>query len=85
MTIRQFTQLDIFRCTSIKINQFSQFILLISVTDKHRFSMPVVEEKEGRMFTSRNITQDILYRTFLLNLVKPELAPFDPPTPKTPL
>ena len=31
-----------------------------------------------------NYSSRIVSPTYLLNLVKPELAPFDPPTPKTP-
>jgi len=31
-----------------------------------------------------NYCSRIVFPTYLLNLVKPEIAPFDPPTPKTP-
>jgi len=31
-----------------------------------------------------NYSSRIVFPTYLLNLVKPEIAPFDPPTPKPP-
>jgi len=70
----------------------SGLLLVLIVPMRRRWSeTKTIERKTNYSLTRNTLDCDqsnysarIIIPTYLLHFVKPELAPFDPPTPKTP-